>query len=91
MFLKILHTCAFNDEINFEKFKKVVKSLKFIGILLIGFFSPNGSIVKDLTIETGLCHPANSPPFPSSTHSGQRGSQKQKALLFGRKQMWNFA
>ena len=25
--LKILHTCAFNDEINFEKFKKVVKNL----------------------------------------------------------------
>jgi hypothetical protein len=25
---KILHTCAFNDEINFEKFKKVAKKLK---------------------------------------------------------------
>ncbi len=27
IFLKILHTCAFNDEINFIKFKKVVKNL----------------------------------------------------------------
>jgi hypothetical protein len=26
-FLKILQTCAFSDEINFEKFKKVVKNL----------------------------------------------------------------
>jgi hypothetical protein len=58
-----LHTCAFNDEINFEKFRKVVKNLRFIGIL-IGFFSPNGSIMIDLTIETGLCHPANSPLSP---------------------------
>ncbi len=27
IFLKILHTCAFVDEINFEKLKKVVKNL----------------------------------------------------------------
>jgi hypothetical protein len=26
-FVKILHTCAFSDEINFEKFKIVVKKL----------------------------------------------------------------
>jgi hypothetical protein len=27
LFLKIFHACAFSDEINFEKFKKVVKNL----------------------------------------------------------------
>ncbi len=26
-FLKIFHVCAFSDQINFEKFKKVVKNL----------------------------------------------------------------
>jgi hypothetical protein len=26
-FLKLFHACAFSDEINFEKFKKVVKNL----------------------------------------------------------------
>ncbi len=26
-FLKVFHTCAFSDEINLEKFKKVVKNL----------------------------------------------------------------
>jgi hypothetical protein len=26
-FLKIFHACAFSDEINFEKFKKLVKNL----------------------------------------------------------------
>ena len=26
-FFKIFHACAFSDEINFEKFKKVVKNL----------------------------------------------------------------
>ena len=27
LFFKIFHACAFSDEINFEKFKKVVKNL----------------------------------------------------------------
>jgi hypothetical protein len=27
LFLNIFHACAFSDEINFEKFKKVVKNL----------------------------------------------------------------
>jgi hypothetical protein len=26
-FIKVLQTCVFSDEINFEKFKKVVKNL----------------------------------------------------------------
>jgi hypothetical protein len=37
----ILHTCAFNDEINFEKFKKVVKKLVIRTPVTLTFFRIN--------------------------------------------------
>jgi|LakMenE18May11ns_1017448.scaffolds.fasta_scaffold6294202_1 hypothetical protein len=44
-FFKIFHTCAFSDEINFEKFKKVVKNfiegVKFQTPVTLTFFMIN--------------------------------------------------